>query len=241
VLLLLAYGTFGTNFFYAHTITVEGTTYLRPQTVAAEAAQYLESHPRLGFISSRYFFTLPTQKLREALTSVRVQRIEIDRLPPGELRIRITENIPVANITAANRWYEVDVAGTVIGESFAPKPSGIKIALVDHIDPLVNGSEALPPEILSWLQSADALLPVDIPGMAALERNYFVDKNNLYSISVVMDAGWSLRLNRELPMDVQVTKLKAFYENRIASSKPWPGSLRYIDLRFSNTRVYYQE
>ena len=185
-------------------LTVEGE-FQRVRPIDVEAA--------VGSLGQLRFFTLDLDRLKEVVAEIDwVDQVEIKRIWPGRLHVRVTEH------RAAASWGETGLLNTR-GELFADQ------ARFEYAElPKLEGPEGSEQRI--------AALYLDLRGRLAdaslALRELTMDQRG--ALTFVLTGGQEVRLGREL----HDQRLNRFFQTATPALVSQLNRVRYIDLRYPN-------
>ena len=219
-------------------VRTEGSMAVSAISVATAVAE-IASLPRWRVLPGNQLLFFDTTALRiRLMKNPRLADVHISRRPLGTIRVLVEERVVAAFWKSPHRWYELDETGKIIAE--ATPPSGTSRIILTNAttlnDPTV-GEQATPAAAVSiarWLH--DELSP----SVGLTIASYDVARLADGTLTAVAAQGLLVHFNTGTDTAVQVRKLRTFVLEKTQANPNWQKGLRYIDLRFGDTRIYYK-
>jgi len=239
VIFIVGYIVLFSPVFVIKNILIQGNKSIKEQTVAAMVREQ-EKHKRWAIFSEENIFIFKANSLRAKLNDQRLEGLEIKKRLPGTLIILITEKNPVALWQNQNRFYELDQTGAVIAETVKRSELANNNLLLINSSIILEtkiGERVIEGNIFKIIQEINARLPESAKGIFKL---YDIGESSQGKIIAQSTDGWAAYFSPVADVPVQLNKLAAFISEKDLSNKNWRQTIKYIDLRFGSTRIYYK-
>lgn len=222
--------------FRVKNVLFEGNKYISDKTLERLTWQIIEQQKNI-FWFKQNIFLINTDELAQALNHPRLASVQVTKEMPNSLKISVEEKNLFANYSHLGKWYEVDNEGIAIGERATPAADSIKIINSSRALPVRIGDELVSKEVLVYVQEFND----NISGINDVQVEvYDISSGSPYELLAQTKAGVVLKFGLQLSVDEQLAKLDKFAREQRATQPDWASALQYIDLRFSNSRIYYQ-
>lgn len=234
-IILLIYFLFYFNYFQIRKIIIVNSKNISDAEIENEAKSLI-SHQRFYIFSGQNIFLVNKSYLKYSLKQKfsQIDRLEISRIFPDVLKIKLYEKEPRTIWQSKDKYYFIDAGGVAFTETtlssleenplpkiqdFSGKDVQIfeNVLFAKHINFIQRLNERLPQEGIKIVNFA-------LPAKLADE------------IHVQTDVGWKIYFNVEKDVEAQISNLKLVLSDEIKERRP---SLEYVDLRVENW-VYYK-
>lgn len=175
------------------------------------------------------------------MQDLRIADIEIARRPRATLIVTITER-PLAGFWQGHsHWFTLNEDGHLMSETTMPKNASESPSVIltntNLIDDPKVGEEVVSVDTLKLIKEIKARVFNQI-GINII--NFDLSNIAEGKIGSKTDNGLTIYWSPILDTATQLHKLEIFVLNKAKDNPKWAQSISYIDLRFGNSRIYYQ-
>ncbi len=237
-LLIIVYAVLFSSLLSVRTIVVTGNQAIAASDMESVARTFMQERRVYIFPQSSVLF-IDTAELQRRLQSQfpGLASVEISREIPFALSIHVSEFNSVALWQAGGQYFQIASDGHVLGSASNPQPGAIVMTDSTRVNPIQAGDVPVQPDTLALLQKINEAL-LSTPTLTPTQ--YDLSEVSLFTIHAMTTAGVDVLFSTHLDLPTQINKLKIFAASRAQKNKDWTKGLKYIDLRFSSTRIYYQ-
>lgn len=221
-------------------VLVQGTQSLKEQTIK-EIVEDEAGQKRWGIFREENIFIFNASGLRERLNDPLIANLVIKKRLPGTLIILITEKTRVALWQNQNHFYELDDNGIIIAETFKQAQSADSHNLL-----LTDSSRLTKSEIGERVVEPALLMKIKEISERSAETvkvsfiQYDISEASQGKIIALSEERWAVYFSTVADLSVELNKLAVFISEKDLTDKNWRQAIKYIDLRFGNTRIYYK-
>ena len=238
---VVVYVLFFSPFVEIKRVCLEGITELNYEDVNQKIKGFLEQK-YFKFVAKDNFIIFPSNKLKAELLNdfKKISDIEIKKVFPDEITVKITERKALLIWCSAGPCYIVDENGYAYSwidlESEEVKQNNLLSLIDDSGKTLDIGEKILDSE---YIKSA-ILLKDELDKGTGIKiiNEYRTGSRMAEEIKVKTEEGWEIYFSTRMSVEDSIQTLKTFLEKGIVNGDN-KDDLEYIDLRAEN-RVYYK-
>lgn len=236
----LAYVLFFSPFLEIKKVYLEGISELKYDDVYQKIEGFLnEKYFRI--ISKNNFVIFPSEKIKTELRNnfKKISSVEIERIFPNEIKIKIVERKALLIWCSAGPCYIIDENGYAYTwtdfESDEVKQNNLLSIIDNSGKPVVVGEKILNEYYIKFVISLRDELEKETE--IKITNEYHTDSKMAEEVKVKTEGEWEIFFSTTLPMEDSIQTLKTFLEKEMVDKDR--SKLEYVDLRAEN-KVYYK-
>ncbi len=236
---LILYVLFFSQLLMIKTINIQGNQDLK-KSVILEKVQTILDGKQMGIFKKNNLLLIKKQEVIDCLLTnfQQIRHVQVIKIFPTELEIKIDERKPTLIICSDNRCYFLDEKGQAyanFNQSLQAKNNRLPILLDQSNQNNKLGEYVLTKEYLGYILG----IKNELLEKLGIKISYPIKTFSLVSgdIRVETQVGWKIYFNREINLTKEIEMLKLILNNKIPEQQR--KELDYIDLRINN-KVFYK-
>ena len=236
----LSYLAIYSPIFSIRNVIVVGNQAVMSESIISAVNEEMKGRRWLIFPKQNILF-FDALALYSRLRDPRLDTVKVTGEPRGVLKIFVTEKQSIARWEVRGRTFEIDKRGRIISEMGTLPPTidnGILVLTNKlNLSDFKVGDEVILADTLAGIKnfndSLDAYLNLSI-------NLYDLSEAGQGKIIAETKDGWKLYFSATADPHQQLSKLRAFVQDRNLKDANWQEKTDYIDVRFGSTRIYFK-